>query len=423
MLREDQSLTTEQGLQDFRQRLAPVREFHKRYPNEPVENLERAYRAPAIRPDGTSDIDNMFTGEEAFGRYFDLSSLHAQYNNIRGKRTTYLQYLDQMDAFEFTPQKEKMREDYFAYLSALAQYLETFMRRTRPLQDTDAMLTGFDKDFREAWENGSLKGWESQTSVPDGPVTQGTGAGTWCEACQKEITNDNVYKAHLTAKKHLRNVEALKTSADSSKPPSDPLNSDRRLKERAVAERETLIQKLCDAMKLERDETRTNVERKQGMTDKERAQEIASMYADSITDPVTTDAAADDEEEKLYNPLKLPLQWDGKPIPFWLYKLHGLGVEFDCEICGNYIYMGRRAFEKHFSEARHLYALKCLGITNSGVFRDITKIADAEALWEKVKKDKRLEAAEMQDVEQMEDLQGNVMPAKVYQDLLKQGLL
>ncbi len=26
----------------------------------------------------------------------------------------------------------------------------------------------------------------------------------------------------------------------------------------------------------------------------------------------------------MYNPLKLPLGWDGKPIPYWLYKLHGL---------------------------------------------------------------------------------------------------
>ena len=29
------------------------------------------------------------------------------------------------------------------------------------------------------------------------------------------------------------------------------------------------------------------------------------------------------------------LGWDGKPIPFWLYKLHGLNQEFKCEICGN----------------------------------------------------------------------------------------
>lgn len=34
---------------------------------------------------------------------------------------------------------------------------------------------------------------------------------------------------------------------------------------------------------------------------------------------------SDDEEGDFYNPLKLPMGWDGKPIPYWLYKLHGLG--------------------------------------------------------------------------------------------------
>ena len=49
-----------------------------------------------------------------------------------------------------------------------------------------------------------------------------------------------------------------------------------------------------------------------------------------------------DEEGPIYNPLNLPLGWDGKPIPYWLYKLHGLGVEFKCEICGDFSYKGRR---------------------------------------------------------------------------------
>ncbi|KAI7335851.1 hypothetical protein KC315_g3006, partial [Hortaea werneckii] len=132
-----------------------------------------------------------------------------------------------------------------------------------------------------------------------------------------------------------------------------------------------------------------------------------------------------DDDSKIYNPLKLPLAWDGKPIPFWLYKLHGLGVEFPCEICGNYVYMGRRAFEKHFSEARHIYGLKCLGITNTSLFREITGIEEAERLWEKIKRDRREieERKGGEGVEEMEDGEGNVMPRKVYEDLKKAGLL
>lgn len=37
------------------------------------------------------------------------------------------------------------------------------------------------------------------------------------------------------------------------------------------------------------------------------------------------ESESDDEEQAIYNPLKLPMGWDGKPIPYWLYKLHGLG--------------------------------------------------------------------------------------------------
>lgn len=61
---------------------------------------------------------------------------------------------------------------------------------------------------------------------------------------------------------------------------------------------------------------------------------------------------SEDEDEYIYNPLKLPLGWDGKPIPYWLYKLHGLNQEFKCEICGNASYWGRRAFERHFKARR-----------------------------------------------------------------------
>ncbi len=56
----------------------------------------------------------------------------------------------------------------------------------------------------------------------------------------------------------------------------------------------------------------------------------------------------EDEDGPIYNPLNLPLGYDGKPIPYWLYKLHGLSVEYKCEICGNYSYWGRRNFDRHF---------------------------------------------------------------------------
>jgi len=38
------------------------------------------------------------------------------------------------------------------------------------------------------------------------------------------------------------------------------------------------------------------------------------------------------------------LGWDGKPIPYWLYRLHGLSKSYKCEICGNHTYWGRKEF-------------------------------------------------------------------------------
>ena len=42
-------------------------------------------------------------------------------------------------------------------------------------------------------------------------------------------------------------------------------------------------------------------------------------------------------------------------------------------------YWGRRSYERHFTEWRHSYGMKCLKIPNSVHFRDITSIADALA--------------------------------------------
>ena len=89
---------------------------------------------------------------------------------------------------------------------------------------------------------------------------------------------------------------------------------------------------------------------------KKQSKHFNELEADyeMMNDPESKKAAmlgekSDDEDERpKYNPKNLPMGWDGKPIPYWLYKLHGLGIEFKCEICGGASYWGRRAFEKHF---------------------------------------------------------------------------
>ena len=69
--------------------------------------------------------------------------------------------------------------------------------------------------------------------------------------------------------------------------------------------------------------------------------------------------SSDEEEGVPYNPKNLPLGWDGKPIPYWLYKLHGLNVSYSCEICGNATYRGPKAFQRHFSVSAYTTTTEC----------------------------------------------------------------
>lgn len=47
-------------------------------------------------------------------------------------------------------------------------------------------------------------------------------------------------------------------------------------------------------------------------------------------------------------------------------------------------YWGRRAFERHFKEWRHINGMKALGIPNNKDFFEVTKIDDALALWKNI---------------------------------------
>lgn len=387
----------------------------------------------------------MFTGEEAYGRYFDLTTMHEQCLNLPGiqnvRRFSYLQYLDVFDVF-VPPQcvikrSDKLKDEYFQYVGGLLSYLEGFMKRTKPLEQLDKLFADIGREFEEAWNNDKVPGWSSSmasASASSAPqAAEGTGEGIWCADCEKEFKNDNVYKNHLTGKKHIRAAQAKgEQNGTNGTNGTNGVDGDhggqrrvQRLKERAVAEREFRVHRLASAMQTERSDTKVNVERRQGMTEKERQQELEALYAESAepANQSREDGSDDEGEDKIYNPLKLPLAWDGKPIPFWLYKLHGLGVEYPCEICGNFVYMGRRAFDKHFNEARHIYGLKCLGITNTTLFREITNIEEALQLWIKLEADKKKAKSKTENIVQMEDSEGNVMPEKVYLDLQKQGLI
>ncbi len=417
--------SADQGsLAEFYRRLDKVKDYHKKYPQNAPEafvvdfsSLEASSGLPdqdglgaattsAAGIGGLDFIDRMFSGEEASGRFLDLYVQHDQFMNLKGvRRLPYVTFLDEFDNFSGEtsriPTDTKKTEAYRKYLLSLRSYLSTFLRKVRPLSDVDSIQEQALASFEEDWTAGRVEGWGSKdASASAAKTAPAEGQGIWCEACKRFYSKQTVFDAHLKSPKHLKAAERLKTAGSAAPAPEGGKGKEtngaeqhghqqqhQEEKQKTVAKLELAIRAYGKELDQVRQETKANVERKAALTDRERQMEAEAAEA-AATDPEAAAAAAraeaeaaddGDADERIYNPLKLPLGWDGKPIPYWLYKLHGLGVEYKCEICSDYVYQGRKNFEKHFQESRHAFGMRALGLPNTKHFYEITKIADALA--------------------------------------------
>ncbi|MCO5606061.1 hypothetical protein L7F22_060248 [Adiantum nelumboides] len=190
------------------------------------------------------------------------------------------------------------------------------------------------------------------------------------------------------------------------------------VKELAIKEMKVqqLCKLLCDTIEC----TREHVLRKEILTRKE---DLAEKLDDYVGDDCVDLEEERMDAENTYNPLKLPIGVDGRPIPYWLYKLHGLDQEFRCEICGNATYRGRRAFEQHFSQKQHQHGLACLGIRNGRAFHEITTIHGAKSLWITLQRKKSEETWHSEVEEEHEDHQGNVYNRIFFMMLKREGFV
>jgi len=331
--------------------------------------------------------------------------------------------------------ENRVTKDYESYIKNLHTYLLSFAKRTQPLVDIETQQREAEVTFNSQWEGGEIKGWEGSNPAKTLANENGT-VGIWCPACQKHYSKQTVYDAHLTSKKHVKALSKQKTS---EKPPTEPNGSPATSTHPPVMPQSSATSRVRNSALLTHlttnllatlvptlNETKSNVERRFSLTAREREQELLEQ---SKPPPAPTNntgegtTGEDEEEERIYNPLKLPLGWDGKPIPYWLYKLHGLGVEYRCEICSDYVYMGRKNFDRHFQESRHAFGMRALGLPNTKHFHEITRIEDALSLAEKLKQEGRHEIFEQETMEELEDDEGNVYNRKTYEDLKKQGLI
>ncbi|KAN0064891.1 Pre-mRNA-splicing factor sap61 [Thecaphora frezii] len=466
---------------EFYSRLDRIKQYHQKYPGalpdafavdfDALEAVDGGCSGSAAATEmsaaGLDFVDRMFSGEEMAGRFMDLYLHHEAFLNLKGvKRVSYLRYIDDFDQLageqSKVPNEAKRTDSYKQYLADLRSYLSSFLRKTQPLSNVDHLEAAALETFDDDWDAGKVEGWQDQgDSVFGGAGAKGKGKaksstgeaaaadgqGIWCEACRRSYAKQTVYDAHLKSPKHQKAAQRLAAAAASDAPdgqergtPTPTAQGElerikRQVKAKALARDEILVQALGRELAPVRADTKANVERKAALTDRERQAEAeaaeeelnrmtaATTGGDGVLDGEANGDDDEEGEEKIYNPLRLPLGWDGRPIPYWLYKLHGLGVEFKCEICSDHVYQGRKNFERHFQESRHAFGMRALGLPNTVQFRDVTRIQDALALADKLKRQGKLEAEQDGDAEEVEDEYGNTYSKKTYELLKRQGLL
>ncbi|VDN32650.1 unnamed protein product, partial [Gongylonema pulchrum] len=328
---------------EFYSRFKALKDAHRRNPdeiavplslefqkmNEAIENLELAEQEL---------ID--FTDEESYGRFLDMHAVYEKYVNIKGiKKVDYLTFLSNFDRFAEIPISSKKTGSYREYLNVLKEYLINFLARTRPLLDVNEEFEKSLVDFDKKWEEGTLSGWSRDQH---GALAH---SGAFLDLSSFESAADlealGLDPHELTLKERAERLFATKGHKLSEMEKTalakrKDVDQKEQLKLRQTARLETQIQRIASLLSEEKEATKENVERKQ-----------ARGAGENVEEEDVVDELSDDEEDDSipYNPKNLPLGWDGKPIPYWLYKLHGLNISYPCEICGNQVYKGPKAFQ------------------------------------------------------------------------------
>lgn len=393
----------------FYDKLGEIKNYHRKYPDLLPERPE----AESMLSDALSaepSLPVQFGGGEGFGRYLDLDPYFQRYNNL--KSVTPLEYWQYVQTSFFFSSSAVRDDVYLKYLEDVKEYIVSFIKRTQPLfLGLDEFEKKIDLSFAGAWEKrdfvplgrrvlqsarqASPPRYQLPWEVTNYQTMVVEQTKFYCAACDKVFQKDTVFKSHMTSKKHEKTYEKYAPVL------------------KQICHLELLLNRLWEEVLPQTVQlTKENIQKKLA-----RQGDDESEGSDDELD--IDDVNADEPEVRLTKRF-YPVGWDGNPIPFWLYRLHGLGIEYVCEICGNTSYWGRRVFEKHFADWRHAHGMKCLGLENTKEFFEITKIQEALDLAKRLKLNKAQEKARVEAIEEFEDPDGNVLDKKTYEYLAKQ---
>lgn len=325
-----------------------------------------------------------FSGLENYGKYLDFSNLYNEFINNSFSQISFIEFVESImkkEIFSLIPNNNQGNK----FIDQLYEYIKGFIERSMPFFDLGSKLEQYKQMFSAEYKG----------DMEIRPY--------FCRYCNKQTLNEEEYQKHLGYASHKRNLKkGLEVKA----------KNDYNRNFHCFCIKQLFDDILDDKIK----DTYENTERRSNLTS---AVIIAEHEADA---PIVFSESDSEDDAQFYNPKGLPLGWDGKPIPMWLYKLHGLSVEYKCEICGNRSYWGRASFDAHFFEQKHINSLRQLGIPATKHFNGITKISDATELLARIKEDLKKELWQ-KGMEEIETLDGGVMSKSMFDDLVRQGLL
>jgi len=185
------------------------------------------------------------------------------------------------------------------------------------LQDAKPILARLRQKYEVQWREGSIPGWGAAESEAS------SGASLFCEPCNRRFTKATVMQSHLKSKKHKRKAAraGAASGAGAGAAAASRAGAGAGGQESAHARcawAEMVVTRMLELLSEIMDATKRQAEKKQTRTYQELEAEIEAAEAGD------QDSDLEDSEEEdgvLYNPKKLPLGWDGKPIPYWLYKV------------------------------------------------------------------------------------------------------
>uniref|UniRef100_A0A2K5F0J1 Splicing factor 3A subunit 3 n=1 Tax=Aotus nancymaae TaxID=37293 RepID=A0A2K5F0J1_AOTNA len=321
---------------EFYNRLKQIKEFHQKHPNEICVPMSVEFEeVPKARENPSEETQNLvkFTDEEGYGRYLDLHDCYLKYINLKtSEKLDYITYLFIFDQLFGIPKERKNI-------------------RVKPLQDQNELFGKIQAEFEKKWENGTFPGWPKETSsalTHAGAHLDLSAFSSW-EALVS-LGLDRLKSALLAL-----GLKCGRTIEDPwshliplclPKIPSQKAPSETTERNKDIAFLEAQIYEYIEILGEQ--------------TGEEREEEEEEQISESESE--------DEENEIIYNAKILPLGWDGKPISYWLYKLHALNINYNWP----------KAFQRHFAEWRHAHGMRCLGIINTALFANVTQNEDAD---------------------------------------------